>query len=159
LTPAEFGHVFNSHYLTHYPDVKAWCAQLPQETRSAWAALFEAQMSCDLVAAIQDTVSGRQPPIAAYDRDRTATILLQRTRAIRDVRLAKDRNRNQHDEWRRDKKLAAQRGGTLADGMAETLNKAGLGPALREINARVDAGEDRDAVTHEIAVQVRNDER
>ena len=78
---------------------------------------------------------------------------------MRDARLIRERSRSQQDAWRADERERDQRGGTLADGLADTLAAAGLGPALREINDRVDAGEDRDDVTAEIAAAVGRGER
>lgn len=157
MTPDEFRDVFNRHYLVHYPDLREWARSIPPETKEKWAELFEPHVKIDLVKAIQNTVAGVSPPIAAYDRDRTATILLQRTREILQARMDRERRRETAERYRAEEIQA--RGKSLGDAMADRLMANGLGPALREINDRVDAGEDRATVTAEISAKVKSGER
>lgn len=145
-TPADFRRVVNTKLLPHFPDLSNYVRGVPAETKEAWCSLFEAIEICDLVSACEAIVRGDEI-IAAYERERMATILLRIARGIRDVRLDKIRQQRRNEKLREQARHSA-------DVMEESMDRIGCGEAYREILRRWDAGEDRDAVKRDVLARL-----
>ena len=147
MTLAEFTQ-WLSWYFRCWPDFGQWFGKLPHESRQTliteWYAILSTFSVRDLNAACQAQLSGLADVAPAYQRSLIAAHLREAAAQIRQQRNEKDNARKFTEE-----KLQYER--------PEILNSSWA--AVTEINQRVVAGEDREAVTREIVQAVKRGER
>lgn len=136
MTRDEFGDILARHYFPLFPETAKYIRSQPEETRAAWAKLFEQQDSRDLIAALARLSDGSED-VPAYEREKIGVILLRMTRDQRIERLRSAERRRTASLWREQQQLRQQRGEAGIDQLP-SIEAVGLGPAMREITHAIE---------------------
>jgi hypothetical protein len=133
MTRDKLNEILQAHFMPMFPDTASYIRSRTEETRNAWAKLFESQEPRDLIAACVMLQTGDLDPLPAYEREQFGVWMLRACKTARIERMRAEMKRQNEHQARQREALRAERGGSLADGVTQMLERAGLGRSFRKI--------------------------